>query len=90
MPLLSLITFLPAVGAAGLLVLPRKRQDLIRGAALGVSVLTFLLSLKLFTDFQVGVGQMQFVEEMAWIPSFGIRYKLGIDGISLFLVLLTT
>ncbi|MEE8281954.1 MAG: NADH-quinone oxidoreductase subunit M, partial [candidate division NC10 bacterium] len=42
------------------------------------------------TDFQVGVGQMQFVEEMAWIPSFGIRYKLGIDGISLFLVLLTT
>lgn len=90
MPLLSVITFLPVAGVAVLLVLPGKRQDLIRGTALATSMLTFLLSLKLFTDFQTGIGQMQFVEEVAWIPSFGIRYKLGIDGISLFLVLLTT
>ncbi|MEE9152723.1 MAG: NADH-quinone oxidoreductase subunit M [candidate division NC10 bacterium] len=90
MQLLSLITFLPAVGVLGLLIIPRPRQDLIRGAALGISVLTFLLSLKLYTGFQLGVGEMQFVEEAAWIPSLGIRYKMGIDGISLFLVLLTT
>ncbi|MFQ5848155.1 MAG: NADH-quinone oxidoreductase subunit M [Candidatus Methylomirabilales bacterium] len=90
MPLLSLITFLPAAGALGLLVIPRRRQDLIRGAALGISLLTFLLSLALYAGFRPGVGEMQFVEEAAWIPSLGIRYKLGIDGISLFLVLLTT
>ncbi len=90
MPLLSLVIFLPAVGAVGILVLPRKRQDLIRGAALAISIFTFLLSIKLLVDFQPGVGGMQFVEEAAWIPSLGISYKLGIDGISLFLVLLTT
>ncbi|MFQ5990386.1 MAG: NADH-quinone oxidoreductase subunit M [Candidatus Methylomirabilales bacterium] len=90
MPLLSLVIFLPAVGAAGVLALPRKRQDLIQGAALGISVFTFLLSIKLLIDFHPGVGGMQFVEEAAWIPSLGISYKLGIDGISLFLVLLTT
>ena len=89
MPLLTLITFLPAVGVLGLMFLPRERQDLIRGGALGISVLTFLLSLRLYTGFQLGVAEMQFVEEAAWIPSLGISYKLGIDGISLFLVLLT-
>ncbi|MFQ5882780.1 MAG: NADH-quinone oxidoreductase subunit M [Candidatus Methylomirabilales bacterium] len=90
MPILSLITFLPAAGAICLLVLPRGRKDLVRWVALGISVLTLLLSLTLYTRFQLGVGEMQFVEETAWIPSLGIRYKLGIDGISLFLVLLTT
>ncbi|MFQ5804657.1 MAG: NADH-quinone oxidoreductase subunit M [Candidatus Methylomirabilales bacterium] len=90
MPLLSLITYLPAVGALGLLVIPRQRENLIRGLALGISILTFLLSLRLYTEFELGVGGMQFVEEAEWIPSLGIGYKLGIDGISLFLVLLTT
>lgn len=90
MPLLSLITFLPAIGAAGLLVVPRGRGTMIRWGALFTSVLTFLLSLILYARFELGVAGMQFVEEAAWIPDLGIQYKLGIDGISLFLVLLTT
>lgn len=90
MPLLSLITFLPTVGALGLIFVPRRRQALIFWGALGISVVTFLISLKLYTSFELGMGEVQFVEEAAWIPSLGIQYKLGIDGISLFLVLLTT
>ncbi len=90
MPLLSLITFLPAVGALGLLVIPRQRENLIRGLALGISILTFLISLRLYTGFHLGSAGMQFAEEAEWIPSLGIGYKLGVDGISLFLVLLTT
>lgn len=90
MPLLSLITFLPVVGTLGLLIIPRRRRNLIFWGALGTSVLTFLVSLRLYTGFELGVGEMQFVEAAAWIPSLGIQYKLGVDGISLFLVLLTT
>lgn len=90
MPLLSLITFLPAVGALGLLVLPRRQRNLIFWGALVTSLLTFLLSCKLYTGFELGIGEMQFVEQTRWIPGLGIQYKLGIDGISLFLVLLTT
>jgi NADH-quinone oxidoreductase subunit M len=90
MPLLSLITFLPVVGTLGLLIIPRRRRNLIFWGALVTSVLTFLLSCTLYTGFELGIGEMQFVEEVPWIPSLGIQYKLGIDGISLFLVLLTT
>jgi NADH-quinone oxidoreductase subunit M len=90
MPMLTLITFLPAAGAFFVLLLPREREAMIRRSTFGIAALTLLLSLLLYVGFEPGTAEMQFVEEAEWIPSLGIRYKLGVDGISLFLVLLTT
>jgi NADH-quinone oxidoreductase subunit M len=87
---LTIITFLPLLGAS--LLLPIKKQNVhsIRSAALAVSMVTFGISVVLFFSFDPAVGGMQFEQAVPWIPSLGIRYHVGIDGISLFLVLLTT
>ncbi len=89
LPLLSLLTFLPATGAALLLLLPRERRDLLRALAAAVTAADFLLSLRLYARFDPAEAGMQFVEEAAWIPRLGIQYLLGVDGISLPLILLT-
>lgn len=88
--ILTLITFLPALGAALLLFMRKASTGAIRNVAMGVSVATLLLSLPLFTKFDVSNPGMQFEQSVPWIPSLGIQYHVGIDGISLFLVLLTT
>jgi len=87
-PILSLIVFLPLVGAVVAVFI--KNEEVIRGWALAVSLVTFLLSLPLFFFFEVDVAGMQFVERVPWIPGLGVSYYLGVDGISLLLVLLTT
>jgi NADH-quinone oxidoreductase subunit M len=89
MGLLSAIIFLPAIGAVAVLVLRRLGDRALRTLALIVTLLTFALSLWLFVDFQA-LADYQRVEQAAWIPQYGISYHLGVDGISLFLVLLTT
>jgi len=66
------------------------RDGLAKQAALGVSVLTFLLSLPLVVHFRIGTPDMQFVERLPWVERFGAFYHLGIDGISMPLILLTT
>jgi len=86
--LLSIITFLPLLGA--LAVMLATSDSLKRQAALGFSLITFLASLLLLTNWSDGEAGMQFVENYAWLPEIGLRYHLGVDGISLFLVLLTT
>ena len=88
--ILSLVTFLPVVGAALIMLLPRDREELVKGTALGTGVATFLASLPLWTHFDAGSADYQFVEQRGWMPTLGISYHLGIDGISLLLVLLTT
>ena len=88
--LLNCILFLPAAGAVALLLLPRQRPAAIRGLALGVSVVTFILSLILPFRFSAETAGMQFVTDRSWIDSLSIRYHVGVDGISLFLVLLVT
>ncbi len=88
--LLSLVTFVPAVGAVVVMLLPRSREELAKGAALLASVVTFLVSLPLWFRFDPKVAEYQFVEQRPWMPSLGISYHLGIDGISVLLVLLTT
>lgn len=88
--ILTLITFLPAVGGALLLFMRKASAGSIRNVAMGVSLATLLLSLPLFTEFDVSNPGMQFEQSVPWIPSLGIQYHVGIDGISLFLVLLTT
>ena len=86
---LSLLVFLPTLGAVALLFIPRGRTAALLKAALGVSLLVFLQSLWLFYRFDPDAGAMQLVERLGWIPAYGIEYAVGIDGLSLFLVLLT-
>jgi len=88
-PILSLVTFLPLAGAAVLAFVPRDRKKLLYGIALGLTALVFLLSLALYFGFDSGVDGPQFVEKTRWIGA-GLEYHLGVDGLSLFLVLMTT
>jgi len=89
-PILTIITFLPLVGALPLLAIKKENTKGIRNWALAVSILTFVASVPLFTGFDLSSSRMQFEQSVPWIPSLGIQYHVGIDGISLFLVLLTT
>ena len=87
---LSLAIWTPIV--FGLVILPLGRDSqasLARWLALAGSVLGFLVTLPLYTGFQAGTAQMQFVEKASWIERFNIYYHLGVDGISLWFVLLT-
>ena len=88
--LLSAITFLPTLGAAALLLLDRRDERRLRQVALGVSLATFLVSCLLWIGFDRTRTGMQFAEQRAWIPGSGISYHVGVDGINLLLVLLTT
>ncbi|BBK42835.1 NADH-quinone oxidoreductase subunit M [Allostella vacuolata] len=93
LPILSLVTFLPLVGAALIFVVRGDAETVARNArnvALWTTAITFLLSLLLWIDFEPGQPGFQFVEKAAWIPDFNITYHLGVDGISLFFVLLST
>jgi len=89
-PILSLITFLPIIGVFFILSIETKRQELVRVTAMIISCVVFFISLPLYCGFDSRTCDMQFVEKLQWIPSFGIQYHVGIDGISLFLILLTT
>ena len=81
--------FLPLFGALALFLFPRSAHGAIRTFSLVVTTVVFFLSLKLLFGFQTN-AEMQFVRNLPWIPSLGISYKIGIDGMSLFLVLLVT
>lgn len=87
--LLTLIIFLPTAGAGIILFMREARRDLIRRVALGTSLAAFVLSYFCFKGFEAG-DAFQYVERVPWIPNFGISYHVGIDGISLLLVMLTT
>jgi NADH-quinone oxidoreductase subunit M len=89
-PILSTLIFLPVAGAAVLLLIPRSQETLIKWMALAVSILDFCLSIPLFTNFDKTTHLMQFAERHAWIPAWNINYSLGVDGISILFVLLST
>ena len=88
-PLLSLLIWLPIVGGVGVLFAGRDNADRARWSALAVAGLTLVLGLALWFGFEVGVAGMQFVERASWIQAFGVEYYLGVDGISMPLVVLT-
>ncbi len=93
LPVLSLIAFLPIVGAAMILIIRGEPAVVARNArnvALWTSVVTFLLSLTLWFGFDRGSADFQFVERAQWLPAFGIEYHMGVDGISVLFVLLST
>jgi NADH-quinone oxidoreductase subunit M len=89
-PLLSILLFLPVAGAILVALLPRGREGLVKGAALATTLVVLLLSLPLYFNFQTGAPGFQFEEIRPWVPAMDINYHVGVDGISLFLVLLTT
>ncbi len=88
--LLSFLIFIPLLGAVLILLFGRGHDGFSRGFALAVALLNFVLSILLYTGFLADEHRMQFVEKMPWVESVGISYFLGIDGISLLLVLITT
>ncbi|CAN5735381.1 NADH-quinone oxidoreductase subunit M [soil metagenome] len=90
LPWLTIVTFLPLLGAIVIAFIPRDRLALVRLTALTTALLAFAASLVLLLNFDPAATDFQFREEASWIPAFGIEYKLGIDGISLALVVLTT
>jgi NADH-quinone oxidoreductase subunit M len=89
-PILSVITYLPLLGAIGLLFVPRGRDEAVRVVALLASLASFIISLWLPFRYDPSTAAMQFEETARWIPSIGVKYRFGIDGISLWLVMLTT
>jgi len=87
--ILTLVTFIPLAGALLLLLLPRRHRD-IRVFSLVVTLLNFVLSLHLPVHFHRAQGGFQYELDHAWIPTPNIHYHMGVDGISMWLVLLTT
>ncbi|MGP1253000.1 MAG: NADH-quinone oxidoreductase subunit M [Kiloniellales bacterium] len=92
-PLLSLVIFLPLLGAAFILFIRGDEEVVARNAryvALWTSLITFVLSLLVWFGFERGTAEFQFVERVDWLPDFNISYHLGVDGISMPFVLLST
>ncbi len=89
-PILSTLIFLPIAGAALLLLIPRAKESLAKWVGLLVSIAAFILSIPLFTNFDKSTHLMQFAERHEWIPAWNITYYLGLDGISVLFVLLST
>jgi len=87
---LSLLLAIPMVGAAILVLCPRRQTKALFALALAAGGINFLWSLQILNLFDKTKAEMQLVERIPWMPGFGIEYIVGVDGISLFLVLLTT
>ncbi len=87
---LTLLTFLPALGALVMLLFMRQRPNAFKATALVTSLATCALSLYMLTAFDTSTAAFQFQENFVWIQSFGINYHVGVDGISMLLILLTT
>ena len=87
---LTLLLALPVVGAVVLLLISRRNTQGLFACALTFTLVAFLWSLNIFIQFDGARGEMQFVERVPWMRFYGIQYFVGIDGISLFLVLMTT
>jgi NADH-quinone oxidoreductase subunit M len=90
LPILSLLVAVPLLGGIAVLFTGRERPAAARWLALLVSLVTFAVSLLMWAGFDATSAEYQLVERHAWLPEFGISYHIGIDGISLLLVVLTT
>ena len=89
-PLLSLLIWLPIIGGGLVLALGNQRASAARWLSLLIALVTFVLSIPLFTGFDYANAGLQFIERREWIPAYDIQYHLGADGISIALVILTT
>jgi len=87
--ILSILTFLPLTAGVLIALLGRDRQKLGRNLAFAASLLSLTLAVGLWVAFDNAQGGMQFVESVSWVPSLGIEYHLGVDGLGLLMVLLS-
>ena len=90
-PLLSLVVWIPIIGGIAVLLSGDKGDaEGVRRLALVIAIVTFVLSLGLYTGFNTSTAEMQFVEKFSWISTFNIHYHFGVDGFSMPLIILTT
>ena len=87
--ILSLLIWLPILGAIVVVFIPRDKENIIRYASVVFTGLQFIVAIQLWRQFEPGNGSMQFMERLDWIPSLNISYILGVDGLSLPMVMLT-
>ncbi len=90
MPWLEIVIFSPLAGAVLVALVPRHREREIRILALAVTVITFVVSLGMLSEFETGKAGFQLGSTVRWVPDWGVTYITGVDGISLWLVMLTT
>jgi len=88
--LITLLLLIPLVGGLLILVLPKTKENIVRYSGLAISTVTFILSLLLYFNFDLTIGDFQFIHQFKWIEKLNVSYFVGIDGMSLLLVLLTT
>lgn len=88
-PILTALIFLPAAGALAVALVPPSREDIAKIVGNTVAVAELVLAAFMVVDFKVADAGFQFVSQKSWIPTFGISWHLGVDGISLFLVAMT-
>jgi NADH-quinone oxidoreductase subunit M len=88
-PILTALVFWPAIGAALVAVVPKSREEIAKVIGFAFAAVEAILAVFMLVDFKVANAGFQFVTRQDWIPDFGISWHLGVDGISLFLVLLT-
>ncbi len=86
----TLVTFLPLLGAIAVALVPASRPTAVRRVALLFALAAWVVSLGLLAAYATGTAGFQFVDTYLWIPLFGIQYQVGVDGLSLVLVVLTT
>ncbi len=90
LPILSIVIWLPILGGIAVLAAGDRRPGLARQLSLAVAIATFVASIPLWTGFDTRTGAMQFVERHPWIETFNVYYHLGVDGVAMPLILLTT
>ena len=88
--ILSILIFLPILLSIPILFFKKDNVKLIQGYALAISLITFALSVALYFSFNADSGEFQFVQKMLWVKIINSYYYVGVDGISLLLILLTT
>ena len=88
--ILSWLIWLPVAGMVAILLIPRNKVEVIKIVAAVATGLQLWLAIMLWLNFDSATGSFQFMENVAWIPSFNISYALGVDGLSLPMVMLTT
>ena len=90
LPILDIVIFAPLVGAIALGFIPKDRLDTLRYAALAVSLVTFVVSIGILVQFDQSEAGFQLGSSAEWIPDWGVGYTTGIDGVSLWMIMLTT
>jgi NADH-quinone oxidoreductase subunit M len=89
-PFLDVVIFIPLAGALALGFVPKGRDDLLRWGALAVTLIAFVVSLGVLFNFDMHDAGFQLGSKASWIPDWGVTYSTGIDGISLWMIMLTT